>query len=444
MTQEIRRRVMSVLMTGVLSHLVAADALSQTIHVTPGDALQAKVQAAPKGATLVLAKGTHEGPVTIDKRLTIRGGNGVALEGKHETSVIAVAGDGVTVKDLTIVGSGRDLADDDAGVLVTGDDARLKNLTLRNNLHGIYVRGGANVTIQATQIVGLAAIEDKPEVSGEAGTQGGDGIHHNPPGAQALIGNGIHLWNARDAAILDNTIHDVRDGIYVAHSDQSRFVGNKVHDARYGIHYMYSHNNVIEGNELWRNVAGAALMFSRNLRVRDNILHDHSGLRAYGLLLQDVDYSTFTGNTMRGNRAGLRLQNSNANTFRENRMVGNITGITMGSASRENTLAGNRIGPNLRQLELTGPVPPTQWSVEGKGNRWHNAMPLDLNADGVSEWPHHEVDLLAEKREDFAPIQLLTGSAGIRAVEWALSRAPVPGMRYITDPNPLTAGGADD
>jgi nitrous oxidase accessory protein len=434
----------SVLIAGLLSHVVAGDALSQTIRVRPGDALQAKVEAAPAGATVVLTTGTHQGAMTIDKRLTIRGGSDVTLKGQAETSVITAASDHVAVKNLTITGSGRDLGDDEAGVLVTGDHVTLDNLTLRNNLHGIYVRGGKNVTIRETQIVGLAAIEEKPAVTGQTATQGGDGIHHNPPGAQALIGNGIHLWNAKGAAIVNNTIHDVRDGIYVAHSDQSRFVGNKIHDGRYGIHYMYSHNNRIEGNELWRNVAGAALMFSRNLTVQDNILRDHSGLRAYGLLLQDVDYSTFTGNTMRGNRSGLRLQNSNANTLRHNRIAGNITGITMGSASRENTLARNRIGPNLRQLELTGPVPPTHWSVDGKGNRWHNAMPLDLNADGVSEWPHHEVDLVAAKRQQFAPIQLLTGSAGIRAVEWALSRAPVPGMRYITDPNPLTAGGADD
>jgi parallel beta-helix repeat protein len=150
---------------------------------------------------------------------------------------------------------------------------------------------------------------------------------------------------------------------------------------------------------------------------------------------------TIEGNDIRGNRVGLRLQNSNVNKFRENRIVGNITGIWIGSASRRNTLTRNRIGPNLHQVERTGPVPPTRWSVDGVGNRWHGAMPLDLNGDGVFEWPHHEVELLAEKRDRFPLIRLLTASPGVRALEWALHRAPVPGMRSITDPDPLTAGG---
>jgi nitrous oxidase accessory protein len=216
------------------------------------------------------------------------------------------------------------------------------------------------------------------------------------------------------------------------------FSGNRVHDCRYGIHYMYSSDNVVARNELYRNVAGPALMFSRNLEVSDNVLHDHGGMRAYGLLLQNVDASVIRRNEIRGNRVGMRLQNSSASDFYDNRIVGNLAGITLNSSSRDNTFTRNRIGPNLRQMELTGPVPPTRWSVDGIGNRWSGVLPMDLTGDGVSEWPHHEVDLMAERREAFPPAALLTGSLGIRAVEWALSRAPVPGMRYITDPHPLT------
>ena len=173
------------------------------------------------------------------------------------------------------------------------------------------------------------------------------------------------------------------------------------------------------------------------LRAVGNVLRDHAGFRAYGLLLQEVDVSVFHGNEIRGNRVGVRLQNSNANDFRHNRLTGNLAGTTMNSSSRDNTFTRNQFGYNLRQIELTGPVPSNAWSVDGVGNQWWGALPMDLTGDGISEWPHHEADVMADRRERFPVVQLLTGSLGLRALEWALTRVPLPGTRHITDPHPL-------
>lgn len=416
---------------------LVSSAVAEPTRVRPREDLQQAVDAAAAGDTLILADGTHEGPIRIIRPMTLRAEPGARLVGPGTGSVLTIEADGTRVERLEIRGSGRDLSQDDAGVLVVGDDAELLHLRLRDNLHGVYVRGGRNARLMGNDVIGLAASGDTPDVADSEPTPQDDGIHHSPPGTRSLMGNGLHLWDADGAVVEDNHVRHVRDGIYVAHTNRAAFRENRVHDSRYGIHYMYSNNNVIERNELWRNVAGPALMFSRNLTVTDNVLRDHSGFRAYGLLLQNVDTSAFRDNDIRGNRVGLRLQNSSANTFIRNRVVGNIAGLTVNSSSRDNAFTRNRVGPNLRQLELTGPAPPTDWSVDGVGNHWHGALPMDLTGDGISEWPHHEADLMAERREAFPPLQLLTGSLGIRAVEWALSRAPVPGMRYITDPHPL-------
>jgi len=418
--------------------VVTCAAADQPIRVSSDANLQHVLDTARSGQTLVLATGEHRGPVTVSHPVTLRGEQGARLIAAGTGSVLAVQADGVRVENLEIRGSGRDFSQDDAGVLVIGNDVQLVNLHLRNNLHGIYVRGGQNVRIIDSHVIGLAATRQQASqiIAQEEKTQD-MAIHHNPPTTRSLMGNGLHLWNASGAIVSGNHIQRTRDGIYVAHTNQSTFRDNRVHDSRYGIHYMYSNNNVIEHNELYRNVAGPALMFSRNLEVSDNILRDHSGFRAYGLLLQNVETSVIQRNDIQGNRVAIRLQNSYANTFRDNRVVGNLAGITLNSSSRNNVFTRNRFGPNLRQIELTGPVPPTQWSVQGVGNQWSGALPMDLTGDGVSQWPHHEVDLMAERREDFAPLGLLTGSLGIRVVEWALSHAPVSGMRYITDPHPL-------
>ncbi|MFW5925856.1 MAG: NosD domain-containing protein [Myxococcota bacterium] len=418
-------------------------ASADVIRVRPGEDLQEALEGAPAGGTIELSAGRHRGPVRVSHRLTIRGVEGALLEGNGQGSVLTLEGNGVRVERLRVARSGHDLSDDDAGVLVLGDDVHVEGVRVQRALHGIYVRGGKRARILDNEIVGLAATGDAPRPP-EADAPRDDGIHHNPRRTRALMGNGIHLWNTDGSVVARNHVHHARDGIYVAHSNQASFLDNRVHHSRYGIHYMYSHHNELRGNELWRNVAGAALMFSRDLEVTGNVLRDHGGFRAYGLLLQDVDGSTFRANHILANRVGMRLQNTNANTFVDNRVFANITGMRMGSASRDNTFTRNHIAANLHPVELTGPVPPTRWSVDGVGNYWDGAVPLDLTGDGISEWPHHEVDLLAEKRETFPPLQLLAGSAGIRWLQWAVRRAPVPGMRYITDPDPLTVRWGDD
>lgn len=411
------------------------------VHASVAEAerdLQGVIDAAGAGETVVLPAGTYLGPVTLPRPITLRGEAEVLILGNGQGSVVTLEAPGTTVENVEVRGSGMDLGKDNAGILVIGDSARILNVVLQENLHGIYVRGAQGVRLIGNRVVGLGALDEVPEVVGSADDGHHGDMHHTPARVQALMGNGLHLWDANGAVVEGNRVQHTRDGIYVAHTYGAVFRNNRIHDARYGIHYMYSSDNVVAGNELWQNVAGAALMFSRNLEIADNLLRDHAGFRAHGLLLQNVDASVIRANTLRGNRVGLRMQNSSANELRSNGISSNLVGMTLTASSRDNALTRNDFGPNLKQLELTGPVPPGDWSVDGVGNRWHGALPMDLTGDGISEWPHHVVDLVAERGEEFPYLQLLIGSPGIRGVEWALSRAPIPGTRYITDPHPLT------
>ena len=417
-----------------IAHAPAPD---NGIRISPNQLLQPAIDAAAEGDTLLLAAGDHRGPITITRPLTLLGEPGARLIGNETGSVITVEADGVRVERLEVRRSGRDLSRDDAGVLVLGNDVTIADLELLENLHGIYVRYGKRPALLDNTIVGLAAFGDELQVIGAEAALREDAGHDAPPSTQALMGNGVHLFNADGARVERNRIRHARDGIYVAHTHRAVFRGNRIHDSRYGIHYMYSSDNVIADNELWANIAGPALMFSRGLTVTGNVLRDHVGFRAYGLLLQNVDASRFHDNEIRGNRVAMRLQNSSTNDFRRNRIYGNLAGTTINSSSSDNAFTQNDFGLNMRQIELTGPAPPNDWSVDGVGNRWHGALTMDLTGDGVSEWPHFEVDLMAERRERFPPVQLLTGSLGLRVVEWALARAPTPGTRHITDPHPL-------
>ena len=422
----------------VLSFSFAPPLVAQTnVRIAAGQPLQEAVDAAMPGDTLILAAGDHAGPVVVNRRVTLRGEPGARVIGAGRGSVITIEANGVDVNRLEVRRSGRDLAKDDAGILVVGDSVRVSYIEALENLHGIYVRSGKHPVLLNNRVVGLAAFGDDPEVVGADADHHEDAGHDAPPSTQALIGNGLHLFDADGARVEGSHVQQVRDGIYVAHTSNAVFRSNRIHDSRYGIHYMYSSDNTIADNELWSNVAGPALMFSRDLTITGNVLRDHAGFRAYGLLLQNVDASVIHDNEIRGNRVAMRLQNSSANDFQLNRIFGNLAGTTINSSSRDNTFTRNTFGLNLRQIELTGPTPPNDWSLNGIGNRWQGALPMDLTGDGISEWPHHEVDLMGERRESFPPVQLLTGSLGLRIIEWALARAPIPGTRHITDLHPI-------
>ena len=104
---------------------VAAGLLAATIpaaagevRVAPGTPLQPVIDAAEPGAVLRLDPGEHAGPVTIARPLVLEGAEGAVLAGPGDGSVVSILAPGVTVRGLTIRGSGNDLAEMESGVFV--------------------------------------------------------------------------------------------------------------------------------------------------------------------------------------------------------------------------------------------------------------------------------------------------------------------------------------
>lgn len=424
------------LLGALLGWALVATAAGASVHeVQPNQDLQAALNQAQAGDTVQLAPGVHKGPVTVDKPVTIRGSE-ATVDGQQNSSVFTVRADNVRLEDFTVRNSGRNRRQDDAGVLVTGDSTTIRNLTIRRSLHGIYLRESAGGTVADNTIVGLAdQVSGSPDETSQSSTAD---QHHAAPGGRSRIGNGIHLWHCSSYTLRNNRVRKTRDGIYVSFTQQTDFRNNEVRKTRYGFHYMYSDNNLLRRNVLRDNVAGAALMYSRNLQIRQNQFRNHRGLRAFGLLLQDVDASTFRANHYSKNRLGISLQKSTSNRFIGETLRGNLSGIHLMTTASHNQFTQNRVGPNLRNIELSGQPPTTEWHRNGQGNRWFGSLTVDLDGDGVSALPHNEVDLLANQRGDNAYYHLFTASPGIRLVEWALSRAPLPDTPHITDPYPLS------
>ncbi|MCB1520234.1 MAG: nitrous oxide reductase family maturation protein NosD, partial [Hyphomicrobiaceae bacterium] len=100
--------------------LAALPAWAERIAVPaePG-ALAAALAQAGEGDDLILAPGRHAGPVLIDRPLTLHGEPGAQIDAAGHGSVVTVDAKDVTIRGLTITGSGRSHETIDSGVKLT-------------------------------------------------------------------------------------------------------------------------------------------------------------------------------------------------------------------------------------------------------------------------------------------------------------------------------------
>ncbi|HWL52698.1 MAG TPA: NosD domain-containing protein [Chthoniobacteraceae bacterium] len=398
-------------------------------------ALQPLVDAAAPGATLELPAGRYDGPVVIEKPLTLRGAAGAEIVGNGNGNVVTIRGDHVTLEGFRIAGSGLDLGQDNAGVFVEGHHATIKGNRIEESLHGVYIKKANHCRVEANLIRGKERVGAASATSDLAfGPDGSENCDLTL--GQNQRGNGIHIWNAEGAVMIDNEIRNARDGFYFSFANDSKVLRNHAANVRFGLHYMYSDRNVFENNHFEQNTAGAVLMYSKGLLIRRNLFADNVGHRSYGMVMIAVDNSRLEGNRFTGNSIGLFLELSNTNTLVGNSVVRGYIGVRLTGSSDSNRFSNNLFAGNLHPVEVDGSVGKNEWAIGGIGNHWAGGA-VDLDGDGVGDLPHRETDLLGPLRRSFPMVALFSGSPALNLVRFAQQSAPMPKVPTIIDPAPL-------
>jgi nitrous oxidase accessory protein len=93
-------------------------AIAETLKAAPEQALQAVLDRARDGDVIELAPGEYRGALRIDHRLVLAGRAGAVLVGDGTGNVITVTSPDVTIRGVTIRGSGHDLQTMDSGVFL--------------------------------------------------------------------------------------------------------------------------------------------------------------------------------------------------------------------------------------------------------------------------------------------------------------------------------------
>jgi nitrous oxidase accessory protein len=433
-----------------LAAILVLPAWAETIH-KPADGLplQEVIDSASAGDVIVLAKGEHAGPVVLDRRLTLQGQPGAAVIGSGRGSVITVNAAGSVVRGLAITGSGRDLYEMDSGVFVaqTAAGTRIEENRITGNLVGIYLHGAKDSLAKGNTIVGLRE------------------------GRVSEAGDGVSVWNAPGAHVIDNDISFGRDGIFTKTSKENVFRGNELRNLRFGVHYMYTNDSEVSGNVSVGNNVGYAIMYSKNLRVVGNL---SDGDRDHGLMLNYANGSVIDGNTVQGRlqpaerwtdaaRAGgahsapgaadepdapdgnsMRLApekcvfmyNANKNSFRDNLFEGCAIGIHFTAGSEGNAMAGNAFIRNRNQVKYVG-TRYLDWSFEGRGNYWSDNPAFDLDGDGIGDSPYRPNDLVDRVLWTVPQAKVLMNSPAVQVIRWAQSQFPALLPGGVVDSRPL-------
>ena len=379
------------------------------LDVSPGGFAIALSQVRP-GDVLRLTPGVYRGPFKISApSVQLSGDPRAIIDGGGQGTALTLAADGIKLEGITVRGSGNDLTNNDAVILVLdAHRVTVRRCHVEAKAFGIYLRGGGEHVIAENQIRGDASLK------------------------RSQRGNGIHLWHTEGNRVLDNTVTEVRDGLYLSFAHHNLIQGNDVSGVRYGIHYMYSDDNTLMHNRLEKCLGGATLMFAKRNLIRDN---DAIGNRRFGILLLSIDSSRFINNLVARNDRGFVIGNSNSDRFDDNRIRENGIGAFITAGSEGNVFASNEFDGNLVQAYVDH-AGINRWTENGRGNFWSDYIGFDLNGNGIGETPYRLQNATSALIATRPQARWLMMSPTLALLDWFQQRVVETDNTYL-DPAPL-------
>lgn len=382
-------------------------------QVVPGpEAISQALSRAADGDHLILGPGTYQERLVLDRAITIDGGSQAVIDGGGQGSTITVTASDVTVRGVTVLGSGSSHDTVDAGVTLskTAKRSLIENNLLQDNLYGVNIHGAQDATVRANRIEGRRDHRKNDR------------------------GNGIYVWNAPGALVEDNRVRWGRDGIFVNSSRDNIFRNNEFRDLRFAVHYMYANDSELTGNLSLGNDLGYAVMFSQRVRIADNISVDD---REHGIMFNYATDSEITGNyVLRGQEKCAFFYNAHKNLIEGNRFENCGIGIHFTAGSDRNRIVGNAFIGNRTQVKYVS-TRWTEWSADGRGNYWSDFAAYDVNADGIADTPHRPNDSIDQILWTQPTAKLLLGSPAIQLVRWSQSAFPALLPGGVVDSAPM-------
>lgn len=386
----------------LLAMLVGATAAGEPAQTPALLDLQARINAASPGETLIVPAGRYA-PIHIDKPITLVGEGAPVIDGKGHGDVVRISGPfAATIRGFVIQGSGSDLDQESTGLRVMQAQATIENCRFDDVLFGIDLKQASKCVIRGNHLT-------------------------SKPLDVARRGDVIRLFRSDDCLIENNVIEDGRDAL-IWYSNRITIRDNISRRNRYGFHGMYANDVTFEGNRLEGNSVGIYLMYGQGFTIARNQILRNRGVSGYGIGLKEVDRYAIHDNLLVGNRVGayidgspLRRRAGQAN-FGGNTLACNDVGMMLLPSVKGNRIVNNNFIDNVEQIGVQG-----RGAVEqnefvspetGRGNYWGDYNGFDANHDGIGDRAYASTKLFEDLIQREPKLRLFLFSPAHSAIEF--------------------------
>ncbi len=330
--------------------------------------LQEAIDSADEGSIIRLKAGIYDGAITINKPISIIGEeDGVVIDGGGVGSVVNIRSPYVTLKNLTIRGSGDRHENIDSAVSIKeATQCEVSDCTIEDSLFGI------DLEMVNNSIIANNTISSKDFDLG-------------------LRGDGIRLWYSHNNIIKANRLTKSRDMV-IWYSHSNEIVENYSEFCRYSLHFMYAGRNIVKNNHYRQNSVGIFFMYSKDTEATGNIIESSLGTTGMGIGLKEVSNFTIDNNQVLYCAQGFYIDRSpfepdTTNIINNNKILYNTEAIHFHSINENNTITNNMIAGNIEDVVNDSRGTRT-YNNHFENNYWDNYEGFDTNGDNIGDTPH--------------------------------------------------------
>jgi len=407
-------KVLSILLLLISSNVEAQVIVCQTCEVS---SIAEGLELTNETDTLFILKGEYlEHDLIIDKALTIKGEDGVIINGEKQGTIIKVRSDNVHLIDFTIMHVGVSHTNEFAAVhLLESDHFSIENLTIKDAFFGILIEKSDHGMVTGNKVSGNKELE-------------------------FYSGNGIHAWHSNYLSIYNNQIKEMRDGIYLEFVDESQINNNiATNNVRYGLHFMFSNNDDYSNNEFSENGAGVAVMFSKFIIMTGNKFHDNWGSASYGLLLKEIYDAEITNNEFERNTIAISVEGTTRVNYLYNDFNSNGWAIRVSGGCYKNLYSFNNFSNNSFDLAFNSKLNDNVFDQ----NYWSAYNGYDLDKNGIGDVPYRPVRLFSYLVNKTPETVVLLRSLFVDLLNFSETVAPVFTPVELLDNQPLMVAHAN-
>ena len=376
--------------------------------------------------------GVYAGPATINRPMTLDGGDAVVISGEGVGTVLILSGRQITVERMKIENSGvRHENLDSCLRLDQASFSVVRDNDLESCLIGVDLRQADSNVVRRNRI-------------------------HGTEGDFDMRGDAMRIWRSDNNHIENNVINNHRDVLF-EYSSHNKLVGNVISGGRYGTHFMNASSNLAKGNTYVFNTVGLFSMYSDDLCLVENRTINANGPASIGIGIKETSGLTIENNEILGNATGLYTDGSPfdpsaVDKYRGNRWAFNAIAIEFHSNNAGNVFEQNPFSNNYSDVAAQGGVGAT--ATKWRGNFWDSYQGFDRRGRGVGDTPFELYAYADQLWADVPITSFYRASPVFEVIDFLARLAPFskprlvlrdeePATRPLSKP-PLDCGSTDD